>query len=128
MKTTRILSALAAALGALLFSGAAASAADLLYISEYATMATARGQLAPITLAPSIADQVTSDFTAAAVQSSAFNSGTNFVRLFCTVQCSVTFGTNPTATANNTILPASTPEYFGVPPGQSFKVSVHTNP
>lgn len=105
-----------------------ANAADLLYISEYSTVGVARGVFDQIANEPATTDQVTADFTSAAVQSNAFQAGTNFVRLICTVQCSVLFGTNPTAANTNKVLPALLPEYFAVPPGQNYKVSVHTNP
>ena len=105
----------------------AANAADLLYISEYNQPGITRGLVVQIPQEQSF-DQVTADFTSAAVQSAAFQPGTNIVRLICSVQCSVLFGTNPTATNANKVLPALLPEYFAVPAGQSFKVSVHTNP
>jgi hypothetical protein len=104
-----------------------AQAADLLYISEYTAPGVARGLVIQIGQESSF-DSVTTDFTSAAVQSGAFQSSTNLVRLWCNVQCSVLFGTNPTATNANKPLAALTPEYFAVPQGQSFKVSVHTNP
>lgn len=106
---------------------AAANAADLLYISEYSSPGTTRGLVVEVAQETS-KDSVTADFTSAAVQSNAFAAGTNIVRLWCNVQCSVAFGTNPTATASSKPMAALTPEYFAVPAGQSFKVSVHTNP
>jgi hypothetical protein len=127
MKITRVVAAICLALFSFLLDAASASAADLLYISEYTAPGTSRGTTVQIAQESSL-DQVTADFTAAAVQSAAFASTTNIVRLICNVQCSVLFGTNPTATANNKVLPALVPEYFAVPAGQSFKVSVHTNP
>ena len=107
--------------------GSAANAADLLYISEYTAPGISRGHVVQVPQEAS-SDQVTADFTSAAVQSNAFKKSTNIVRLICTVQCSILFGTNPTATNVNKVLPAFLPEYFAVPAGQSFKVSVHTNP
>jgi hypothetical protein len=102
--------------------GSAANAADLLYISEYTAPGISRGLVVQIPQEASL-DQVTADFTSGQVQSNAFKSSTNFVRLVCTVQCSVLFGTNPTAT-NAKLLPALVPEYFAIPPGQNFKVFV----
>jgi hypothetical protein len=103
-----------------------AQAADLLYISEYNAIGGS-GQV-QVASEPATVDQVTADFTSAAVQSSAFQANTSIVRLICNVQCSVLFGTNPTATNANKVLPALIPEYFYVQPGQSYKISVHTNP
>lgn len=111
----------------LLITAASANAADLMYISEYTGPGIYRGYNVEIGQEASF-DQVTSDFTAGAVQSSAFQANTTVVRLICTVQCSVLFGTNPTATNANKVLPALLPEYFSVPAGGTFKVSVHTNP
>lgn len=102
-------------------------AADLLYISEYNQPGITRGLVVEVPQEASV-DQVTSDFSGGAVQSTAFKANTTIVRLICTVQCSVLFGTNPTATNANKVLPALLPEYFAVPPGGNFKVSVITNP
>lgn len=47
--------------------------------------------------------------------SSAFPENTRAVRVVCTVDCFVEFGSNPTAAANtSTFLPAGTVEYFAV--------------
>lgn len=111
----------------LMFAGNPAHAADLLYISEYTVPGITRGLVVQIPQEAS-KDQVTADFTSAAVQSAAFQASTNIVRLVCSVQCSVLFGANPTATNVNKMLPALLPEYFAVPSGGTFKVSVTTNP
>jgi hypothetical protein len=103
--------------------GSAANAADLLYISEYTAPGISRGLVVQIPQEASL-DQVTADFTSGQVQSNAFKSSTNIVRLVCTVQCSVLIGTNPTVTNANKLLPALVPEYFAIPPGQNFKVFV----
>ena len=101
--------------------------ADLLYISEYTVPGISRGLVVQIAQESSH-DQVTADFTSGAQQSAAFQPTTNIVRLWCGVQCSVAFGTDPTATNANKPLAAGVPEYFGVPPGAGWKVSVTTNP
>lgn len=98
------------------------------YIREYNTIGQAQTQPAQIALEPAVTDQVTSDFSGGAVQSSVFNASTSFVRLWCDTQGSFLIGTNPTATANNAPVAAGVPEYFGVPVGQSYKLSVHANP
>jgi hypothetical protein len=50
---------------------------------------------------------------------STFHNETSVVRLVATVDCFVQFGTLPVASAaasgNSMLLPASSPEYFGVP-------------
>ena len=54
------------------------------------------------------------------VQSAAINS--TVVRLVATADCHIVFGANPTATANDTLLPANQPEYFVFTPGQLIAV------
>jgi hypothetical protein len=105
-----------------------AQAADLCYIAEYNTLGKARGEVPDIAQEPRIASQVTADFTSGAVQSSAFNTTTSFIRLWCNVQASYLIGTNPTAANTDTPIAALTPEYFGIVQGSGMKISVHTNP
>jgi len=57
---------------------------------------------------------------AASLQSAAINS--TVVRLVATADCHIVFGANPTATANDTFLPANQPEYFVFTPGQLIAV------
>lgn len=98
------------------------------YIREYNTIGQANSQPAQIALEPAITDQVTPDFAAGSVQSSAFNANTSFVRLWCDTQGSFLIGTNPTAANTNAPVSAGVPEYFGVPVGQGYKLSVRANP
>ena len=51
-----------------------------------------------------------------ATNSTAFASETREVRIVCTVDAYVDFGTSPTASSSNLIIPAYTPEYFRVAP------------
>ena len=44
--------------------------------------------------------------------SSAVNSRTSIVRIMCTSDCYIAFGSSPTATTGDMILPANQPEYF----------------
>jgi hypothetical protein len=57
---------------------------------------------------------------AASVQSAAINS--TIVRVLATADCHIVFGGSPTATANDTLLPANQPEYFVFTPGQCIAV------
>lgn len=123
---TRILAALCFACSLTLMATEAEAAKC--YIREYNTLGEAHGTPAQIAFEPAITDQVTSDFSGSAVQSSTFNAGTSFIRLWCDTQASYLIGTNPTAAATNAPIAALTPEYFGVPVNQGFKLSVHTNP
>jgi hypothetical protein len=98
----------------------------VLYITEFNDEAqTVRGR-APFAQQPAIAEQ-TVVIGAGSLQSSAFNATTTFVRIEADAICSITFGTNPTATATKARMAANGVEYFGVPVGQSYKVAVITN-
>lgn len=96
-----------------------------LYISEYNLIGNASGHIAQIANEPVIADQVV-DYSGGVASSTAFKGSTQYVRILCDTQCSVQFGTTPTATTSTKLIPALTPEYFGVSPG--FKISVISNP
>jgi hypothetical protein len=98
------------------------------YIREYNTIGQAQNQPAQIALEPAVTDQVTTDFASAAVQSAFFNAATTYVRLWCDTQGSFLVGTNPTAAATNAPVAAGVPEYFGVPVGGTYRLSVHSNP
>lgn len=98
-----------------------------LYISEYTSLPFVQGYLAQIATEPGL-DQTPVDFSGGAASSAAFSKRTTYVRVLCDVQCSVLFGAAPAATNANKVLPALTPEYFAVTPGQSLKISVISNP
>ena len=59
---------------------------------------------------------------AASAQSAAFGSQTFDIRLVSTVASHVRIGSNPTAVAADTLLPANVPEYFHVYPGEKVAV------
>lgn len=99
-----------------------------LYISEYSNLASASATVAQIAGEPVIVDQGPISYSGGAALSATLNATTGFVRLICDTQCSVKFGTAPTATNANKVLPALTPEYFGVSPGSNLKISVISNP
>jgi hypothetical protein len=98
-----------------------------LYITEYGSLVITACLPAQIAPEPGT-DQAPIDFSGGVAQSAAFQNPTNYVRVISDVQCSIKFGTNPTAANTNKVLPALTPEYFGVPQGQSCKISVISNP
>ena len=58
--------------------------------------------------------------TTASVQSSAFGSQTEYVRLVSAVDFFVDFGGNPTATAAKILITADQPEIFKVSPGEKI--------
>lgn len=94
------------------------------YISEYTRMPTDTRVPVPAGAEPAIATQTVA-IGAGSVQSSAFNTNTRFIRLHTDAICSVKFGANPTATANDARLAANQTEFFGVNAGD--KVAVITN-
>lgn len=98
-----------------------------LYISEYTNLGVSSGQIAQVAYEPAT-DQSPVDYSGGVAQSAALQSSTNYVRIICDTQCSIKFGTNPTAANTNKVLPALTPEYFGVPINQAYKISVISNP
>jgi hypothetical protein len=94
-----------------------------LYVTEYATLAQANG-IGQAAQAPALAVQVL-DFSSAHKESAAFNAKTTFVRLHTDAVCCIQFGTAPTAVSGTDArMAADQTEYFGVPVGQSYKVSV----
>lgn len=100
--------------------------ASRLFVTEYDQSAVAQGW--PVLIAQEIGhDQAVVDFSGGAAQSAAFKTGTMMVRLVADSQCSILFGTNPTATTANKLLPALVPEYFAVEAGQNLKVSAVSN-
>jgi hypothetical protein len=61
---------------------------------------------------------------AGSLQSSVFDSDTQFVRIHAETACHIKFGANPTAAGTDTQLAAGQTEYFGVPAGLSYRVAV----
>jgi hypothetical protein len=60
-------------------------------------------------------------------QSAALDPMTTLVRVHTDAICSVSFGTNPTATATKMRMAAGTTEYFTVQQNSGLKVAVITN-
>jgi hypothetical protein len=109
----------------LFISGAELIIMAILYISEFANIGRDQGEGVQVaTLAP-LAEQTIS-IAGSSTQSVAFGVYTNFVRLCCDAVCSVAVGANPTASGINLRLPANTPEYFQVTPGQKLACIANT--
>lgn len=104
-----------------------ANAASKLYISEYAAIGTASGIVAQIAQESVLTNQLV-DFSGGVASSAAFDTRTSYIRVVCDTQCAVLFGTAPTATTSSKMLPALLPEYFAVPKGSSYKISVIAAP
>lgn len=104
-----------------------AEAANRASLSQFVSIGSPAGTVAQIAQEPSLVDSIV-DFSGGATQSALFNSRTNYIRVLCDSQCSVSVGINPTATTSNKILPALVPEYFAVPSGGTYRISVIANP
>lgn len=96
-----------------------------LYVTEYVDTGNIVGQ-GNIAYEPEATTQVIT-YTGTAGASSAFNAGTQIVRLHTDSICSVFFGTDPTATTDKRRMVAGQTEYFKVPQGRSYKVSAIVN-
>lgn len=110
---------LAVALFAL--SATASDAASRCWISEFGVLAATNsgGVPAQIAALPSLVDQSTLDLAdGTAKTSAAFGSQTKYIRIVCEVQSSIRVG--GTATTSNILLPALSPEYWGVQPGATI--------
>jgi hypothetical protein len=64
------------------------------------------------------ANEIVTVNSTSAANTTAFQPGTNAVRLLSTKTCHVAFGGSPTATTADAMLPPNVPEYFVVTPGQ----------
>jgi hypothetical protein len=96
-----------------------------LYIAEYSVLKQVEGSgVAQIAQAPPLAEQTVS-IGGSSTQSSAFNAGTNYIRIHTDAICSIAVGSNPTATSSTQRVAADQTEYFGVTP--AHKIAVITN-
>ena len=111
---------LAAAL--LLLSATTAQAASRVWISEFGvlTATNSGGSAGQMAALPSLVDQSTLDISGGVQTSAAFGSQTRYFRIICEVQCAIKVG--GTATTSSTLIPALSPEYFGVQPGATVSV------
>ena len=95
---------------------------SILNIREYGTQVTDQGgRVVQVGREPAVAG-ANKSFTGTSVQSSAFNDETRFVRLMVDAAAYIEFGSDPTAAAGTLYLPSTTPEYFGVNPGDKVAV------
>ena len=98
-----------------------------LFISEFISkQRDANNNLLPIVQMPPHVE-MTVAIGASSVQSAAVNVRTGMVRIVSDVICSISVGTNPTATTATMRLAADAPEYFNIPLGQAFKIAVISN-
>ncbi len=118
-------------LGLLLFVFSALPAAagtSVLYIAEFESIPIITNVPSQIALLPPKNEQIV-DFTAGAAQSSALGATTRYVLLNCYVRCSIKIETgSSTVATTNLPLAADAPQYFAVPFGQGYKISVIASP
>lgn len=101
--------------------------AATLYISEFASPVGQVGSVqANVYPQPAITDQTVA-ITGASVQSAAFNASTHAIQVECDSDCSVSIGTNPTATTTNYLMGDGIPYQFVVVPGQKIAVISNTS-
>lgn len=90
-----------------------------LQVTELSGMAIKSGQV--LEAIPQGAIQATQTVTyTASAQSAAFNTNTTAIRVCGAAAAHVAFGSNPTATVNDTLIPANTPTFFLVTAGQKI--------
>lgn len=98
-----------------------------LYVSEYRLLASVPSSTnyAPMP-AQGPQEPPQAEYTVAisgsSTQGPLFGGFTALIRIHCDAVCSVSVGTNPTATTTNKRLAANQTEYFGVSPGQQIAV------
>lgn len=91
-------------------------------ITEYSSLAVdAPGRVIAAGQEPALLNQQVT-IAGASAQSSAFASGTRFIRVHTDTACRIAIGPDPTAAATSMRLPANGTEYLGVRPG--FKIAV----
>lgn len=98
-----------------------------LYVTEFSTIGTSiNAQAIQVARQAPVAEQTVA-IGGSSTQSSAFNVNTNLIRLHTDAICSVSIGTNPTATAAKMRMSADKEEYFHIPVNSTYKVAVITN-
>jgi hypothetical protein len=97
----------------------------ILYIAEFANIGRDQGQGVQVAPLAPLAEQTVA-IGGASTQGVSFGIYTNFVRLCSDSVCSIAVGANPTASSVNLRLPANTPEYFQVTPGQKLACIANT--
>jgi hypothetical protein len=94
---------------------------SVLYVSEFANMASIGTRHLDVAPMPPIAEQTVS-IGVSSTQSSPFSSRTRVIRVCADAECSIKIGDNPTALTASMRIPANVPEYFAVNPGQIIAV------
>lgn len=121
MKALRFLIFLAA------LAWASSASAASMYIAEFTVAVTVTGQVqAQVAPQPATTTQKVA-IGGASVSSSAFGATTHAIEVLCSVGCSVSVGTSPTATTSTMLLQQGVPYIFGVAPGAKIAVIANTD-
>lgn len=94
-----------------------------LYIEEYSNIGSSWGTAFAPGMPPgrTLADQKVA-IAGASAQSSAFGADTRMIVITADGACHFKIGSDPTASATTSLLPANTPRAFGVAPGDKIAV------
>jgi hypothetical protein len=96
-----------------------------LYLAEFVAIGGSSNHSVQGAFSPPLAEQTVA-IAGSHAESAPFNANTNFVRINVDAICSIAFGANPAATANNMRFAANQTEYFSVTPGQKLSVISNT--
>lgn len=108
-----------AALALVLLSSHAYAAPQRVWIAEFVALKVQAA--APFASLPAYVIQPPLDVVVSVKTSAPFSPQTRYIRIVCEMQCAITMS-GQAATANDILLPALRPEYFGVQPGKTLSV------
>lgn len=97
-----------------------------LYVTEFLGADEKTNVLVPAGKADGMVHQTPINITGTSAQSAGFGQGTRLIRVHTDAICSISYGTNPTATTNHLRLSAGQTEYFAVIPGSKIAVISNT--
>lgn len=95
------------------------------FVTEYAGVARVGSAYPPVAKGPPLAEQRLA--VGSETKSNAFHASTAIIRVHTDAICSVLIGTAPTATTSSARMAADQTEYFAVPVGASYKISIIAN-
>jgi len=85
-------------------------------VTEFRLYAPSGVQIAD--LESMVTDQSPVTTSGSSAQSAAFSGDTKMIQVSCDTQAAMAYGTSPTATTNNQVIPAGLPIYFAVAGGK----------
>lgn len=97
-----------------------------LSITEYQHVERGPGGTLPLPFEDANVVRQARSLSGSSAQSNVFSTYTRFIRLCSDVACYYNLGTNPTAAATDTFLPAGVPDWVAVPVNQSWRIAART--